>query len=304
MKEKQTTLFVLSIAIGLTVVLGRCSPVPASSEAMSATPETVVESFYNWYAGYPGNSLVDGAYRSSEYLTEELIQKVDGIIASFDKGGYDPFLCAQDIPGKFAIEKAVMSGEEASVIVHEIWNAGTQYELNRDVIVVLRVVNGQWKIADIICNASPPVTPVANTAALPPALSLQTLSGHGFALRYPANARVEVYEDHLRILGPEIGIRPADADWGWMTWAYEMDIGIFDNPDGLSAAVWARQYILPSGMRRKRLANPSPARLSMARSMRTLWPRSAWEGCLPSRPIGSVATPSVAPSTSQMERGR
>ena len=48
---------------------------------------------------------------------------MDEIIASFDKGGYDPFLCAQDIPGEFAIEKAVVSGDQASVIVHEIWNS-------------------------------------------------------------------------------------------------------------------------------------------------------------------------------------
>ncbi|MBM4467889.1 MAG: hypothetical protein FJ014_20460 [Chloroflexi bacterium] len=79
---------------------------------------------------------------------------------------------------------------------------------------------------------------------LPPALGLQTLDGQGFALHYPANARLETYEDYLRILGPEIAIRPADADWGWWGWAYEMDIWVFDNPDGLSAADWARQHIL------------------------------------------------------------
>ena len=151
MKGKQFTLFVLSMAVGLTIVLGRCSPVPVSSEAMSATPEAVVESFYNWYIGYPGNALVDGAYRSSEYLTTEFVRKVDEIIASFDKGGYDPFLCAQDVPAEFTLEKAVVSGKEASVVVHEIWNPGTQYELIHDVTVALRLVNGQWKISDIIC---------------------------------------------------------------------------------------------------------------------------------------------------------
>jgi hypothetical protein len=139
MKERQFTLFVLSMAIALTVVLGRCSPVPASSKAMSATPEMVVESFYNWYAGYPGNPLADGVYRSSEYLTTEFVRKVDEIIASFDKGGYDPFLCAQDIPGEFAIEKAVVSGDQASVVVHEIWNPGTQYESIHDVKVALQM---------------------------------------------------------------------------------------------------------------------------------------------------------------------
>jgi len=371
MEEKQSTLLVLSIAVCLTVVLGRCSPIPASSEAMSITPEKVVGSFYNWYVSYPDNLLVDGAYRSSEYLTKEFTQKVDGIVAAFDKGGYDPFLCAQDKPGNFIVDKAFVSGEKASVIVHEIWNHGTQYELNHNVTVTLRMVDGQWKIADIlcprvgsaaqmpkrsepmissrvvasfydwyigyaqnvgnpmvdksyrsseylteefaqkvdgiiayfdkggydpflcaqdipesftleeaiifgdeasvfvhtsfeghkftvdlqrvegewkiadiVCTTSPPVTLSARTRALPPALDLQTFSGQGFAFCYPANARIEVYEDHLRILGPEIGVRPADADWGWMGWAYEMDIGIFDNPDDLSAAAWARQYIL------------------------------------------------------------
>jgi hypothetical protein len=152
MKEKQFTLFILSMAVGLTVVLSECSPAPASSEAMSATPEKVVESFYNWYAGYPGNLLVDGAYRSSKYLTTEFARKVDEIIASFDKGGYAPFLCAQDIPENFTVDKAAVSGEEASVVVHEIWNPGTQYELIHDVTVALRVVDGQWKISDIICQ--------------------------------------------------------------------------------------------------------------------------------------------------------
>jgi hypothetical protein len=151
MEEKQSTLFVLSIAVALSIVLGECSPAPTLSEAMSATPETVVESFYNWYVGYPGNSLVDGAYRSSEYLTPEFVQKVDEIVASFDEGGYDPFLCAQDIPGELTVEKAVASGEGASVVVHEIWNPGTQYELIHDVTVALRLVDGQWKISDIIC---------------------------------------------------------------------------------------------------------------------------------------------------------
>jgi hypothetical protein len=287
------------------------------------------------------------------------------------------------------VDKAFVSGEEASIVVHEIWNAGTQYELNHSVTVVLEMVDGQWKIADVICivpepvvvvsaegcpnattgtqllmneqhgycllyptgydvqhpnehetvlvvgsllnveqprayikvqeaggrttaqvadeliaalagfdikrtsvtidgkaavvldnmpgqdtnrqvvivhddrlymltfvpasqdygelymqmenlytmilnsfnfSAPPSVTPSAGTVALPPALGLQTFSGQGFALHYPANARVEVYEDHLRILGPEIGVRPADADWGWIGWAYEWTSGSLTTP--------------------------------------------------------------------------
>jgi len=99
-------------------------------------------------------------------------------------------------------------------------------------------------VSSMAACASPPATPGARATALPPALGLQTLSGQGFILHYPANARAEVYEDHLCILGPEIAIRPANAEWEWVGWAYEMDIWIFDNHEGLSAADWARQYIL------------------------------------------------------------
>jgi hypothetical protein len=91
-------------------------------------------------------------YRSNEYLTGGLIEKVDGIIDSFDRGGYDPFLCAQDVPGEFAIEGAAVLGEEASVVVHGIWNPGTQYESTNDVNVSLRLVDGEWRIADVTCG--------------------------------------------------------------------------------------------------------------------------------------------------------
>jgi hypothetical protein len=81
-----------------------------------------------------------------------LIEKVDGIIDSFDRGGYDPFLCAQDVPGEFAVEDAAVSGEEASVVVHGVWNPGTEYESMNDVKVSLLLMEGEWRIADVACE--------------------------------------------------------------------------------------------------------------------------------------------------------
>jgi hypothetical protein len=187
MSPKNFALFVLSVTVGLAVVVSGCSPAPsAPPKATSAppemasaptqepeepesataipedpepmTPEQVVENFYGWHIGYiqnVGNPLADGAYRSSEYLSEEFVRKADGIIASFDEGGYDPFLCAQDVPGKFTVEDATVSGESASVVVREIWNPGTQYELTQNLEVALRLVDGQWKIADIAVRMAP-----------------------------------------------------------------------------------------------------------------------------------------------------
>jgi hypothetical protein len=152
MSTHKSALFVLvGVALAVAIALGGCSPAPAMSLAQGS-PEEAVETFYRWYVDYPGNALVDGAYRSSEHLTDEFVQEVDEIIASFDKGGYDPFLCAQDIPGDLVVGEAMVSGEMASVLVTEIWNPGTQYESTRDLTVVLRMVNGEWRIADITCS--------------------------------------------------------------------------------------------------------------------------------------------------------
>jgi hypothetical protein len=129
--------------------------VPAA-EAEVPDPGVVVESFYRWYLDYPGNALADGTYRASEFLTAEFVGRVDEIIASFDKGGYDPFLCAQDIPGDLAVGEPVISGETASVVVRQTWNPGTEYAFTHDVTVSLALVDGGWKIAGIACEAPEP----------------------------------------------------------------------------------------------------------------------------------------------------
>jgi hypothetical protein len=136
------------------------TPAPEESEPM--TPRQVVEGFYSWHIGYTrntGNPVADGAYRSSEYLSSEFIQRIDGIIASLDnrdgQGYYDPFLCAQDIPGELTVEEPVVSGQEASVLVHEVWNPGTGYELTQDVEVALRLVDGRWKITGVTARMTP-----------------------------------------------------------------------------------------------------------------------------------------------------
>jgi hypothetical protein len=193
MSPKNFALLVLSVTVGLAVVVSGCSHAPSAPQATSApskatsappvvtstppqepeepesaittsedpeplTPEQVVESFYGWHVGYiqnVGNPMADKAYRSSEYLTEEFVRKVDGVIASFDEGGYDPFLCAQDVPGEFIVEEAAVSGEAASVVMRETWNPGTQYELTQNLEVSLRLVDGRWKIADITVRMTP-----------------------------------------------------------------------------------------------------------------------------------------------------
>jgi hypothetical protein len=72
---------------------------------------------------------------------------MDKTIASFDGAGYDPFLCAQDLPESFAFDTAVVLGDEASLLVH------TSFE-NHAFKVRLEQVNGRWVMSDVVCAVS------------------------------------------------------------------------------------------------------------------------------------------------------
>ena len=135
------------------------------------TPAEVVAEYYTWHLG-AGNVLVSKAYRSNDHLSAAFVRKVDEIIASFSRGGYDPFLCAQDIPRDMRLDPVQIRGNEARVGVHGIWNPGTQYELANDILVVLQRQRGQWKIVDIRCPGTQAAMPGSfrrtyRTASLP-----------------------------------------------------------------------------------------------------------------------------------------
>ncbi|MGD2177241.1 MAG: hypothetical protein PVG71_05400, partial [Anaerolineae bacterium] len=129
--SNKSALSLFSIVAVLAVVISGCAPVRALSRPKATAPvgaaeiyqsvaqqnvlaTEVVQSFYDWYLGYPGHVMAEGAYRSSEYLTGSFIEKVDEIVASFEGGGYDPFLCAQDVPGNLIVDDEVArSGDMA-----------------------------------------------------------------------------------------------------------------------------------------------------------------------------------------------
>jgi len=115
-----------------------------------SSPEEVVEAFCSWYLQYEGNVMRSGAYKTSDYLTEDFRTKVDEIIASFDKGGYDPFLCAQDKPSGFTVETNNVSEDKTTVTVDFVQNFSGN---GRIVPVIVEEINGEWKIADVDCQA-------------------------------------------------------------------------------------------------------------------------------------------------------
>lgn len=96
------TIVGVSVMMFLTACGSLSLPLNISAEAgAEEESEEVVEGFYRWYLDYvsnTGNPLVDQAYHQNDMLSQAMVQRVDEIIASFDQGGYDPFLCAQDVP--------------------------------------------------------------------------------------------------------------------------------------------------------------------------------------------------------------
>lgn len=90
----------------------------------------------------------------------------------------------------------------------------------------------------------------------------QVYRGKGFSLRYPANAQVEHLTteppalDAVRIVGPEVFIKPGAEDWSYRGWAYEVTVALYDNPEGLDAESWARNRILTSWQQAKERGEP------------------------------------------------
>jgi len=118
----------------------------APEDAASRTPVQVTQTFYNWYIHYPGNVMVDKAYYGfGMYLTQDLIEEIDGIIAGFDRGGYDPFLCAQDVPTGVSVGPAEVSGDEATLTAYTTF-PGHSLE------VTLTRGGDLWRISSIRCQ--------------------------------------------------------------------------------------------------------------------------------------------------------
>jgi hypothetical protein len=136
--------------LGCSAANDYCERAPFEDRPSEWTPEQVVADFYRWYLGQ-GNLLSSRAYRSNEHLSEAFIRRVDETIASFHRGAYDPFLCAQDIPRDMRLDPALVEEGQARVGVHGLWNVGTQYETANDVVIHLQRTRGRWQIVDIAC---------------------------------------------------------------------------------------------------------------------------------------------------------
>jgi hypothetical protein len=159
----KTTLALTAVALILVVLVGAVTLSQTAAlgpTAGASSPVEAAQSFYDWYLDYVGyqpdgtfrNAMVDGAYRTNPDLAPEFVAQIDDLLASFkgQGGGYDPFLCAQDIPTRVTVGGAQVSGEQATVTVSTFW-MGNPMAHRFEVALELR--EGAWKIVDIRCGA-------------------------------------------------------------------------------------------------------------------------------------------------------
>ncbi len=143
------------------------SPLP---DRQRLAPEQVVETFYRWYIDYPGNALYDGELAASGYLTDRCMAEIEATVASFDRGGVDPILWAQDRPSDITV-RDVQTDSDRSVIFIE-----TTYQ-DHTLSIELQRTDGTWRIDRItrptLDSSAASTTPLATMA---PATGAQPLT--------------------------------------------------------------------------------------------------------------------------------
>lgn len=146
MKNKARTLLLLLIGVGLTAA---CAHV----EATGITPDAVVKEFYDSYLEMVSdptsedfqNPLVNREYANFNALSPAFIMQVDELLASFEFGGYDPFLCAQNIPEAIQIDEVQTIKDTAEITVSSSFG-------NHQFTVLMELMEGNWLINDIQCQ--------------------------------------------------------------------------------------------------------------------------------------------------------
>lgn len=154
-KSKKVALKSLVMGLVLWGSLAACAgvrlPGAAPADPLRMTPEEVVEAFYNWALEYPGNAVVEGAFRDSPFLSHSFIQSLDECLN--DPQNFfpaDPLFLAQSFPKGFRVRGISLAENRAQVVLHQDFGGGAFLDLTIDLVLE----DGEWKI-DRIQNGNP-----------------------------------------------------------------------------------------------------------------------------------------------------
>ena len=149
MSDRRWLALILVMALAVSATACGTEAAPASG----GDPETVVQSFYDWYLDAAGfdpesqerrNPLVEGTYRERPELSAEFVARLDASVA--EGLAADPLLCAQDVPEAVETGETAITDDGATVAV-------TTSFAGHGFTVALRQAAEGWQIDDVTCQA-------------------------------------------------------------------------------------------------------------------------------------------------------
>ena len=185
-----------------TVVTEEAEPCPGGAlpDVRGLEPGAVVQTFYEWYLACTSgrerrNPLAEGLLETTGCLSRDLVAHLQETVASYDRGGADPILCAQDVPSSVTVLETQIDADQAQVLL------GTSFQ-GHVLRIGLEQREGWWQIVDIRCgmgDASPGTAPAAERGAK---VELAPRQGwlvyrnavHGFQIEYPEDWTFEELE--------------------------------------------------------------------------------------------------------------
>jgi hypothetical protein len=146
----------MRVALISLIVFGLGVAIVSGQEDETAAIQEVVESFYADYlvqlqseiAHGTGSPLIEGAYRSSPYLTPGWIANVDNTLATIENGAtlIDPFILAQDVPERVEVEVTEVWADGAETLVRQYFSGDP---FSHNITVLLNNRDG-WKIDYVV----------------------------------------------------------------------------------------------------------------------------------------------------------
>lgn len=155
---------VIAIGAGVVFLLAGWIFAPAptvDSEALAAmSPDAVTEAFYTWYLDYMNSDvlchpLLDGAYRSSPYLSTALIAHFDSLVDQACGYGLpaDPFLCTKGVPLHISVVPLSSTDKTARVLVRGSYPTESEVITTENLAEVTLVrEDGRWVISGTTCR--------------------------------------------------------------------------------------------------------------------------------------------------------
>lgn len=124
--------------LAMTACVPRVSPTPAEPALAAEVPATLTVA--------PAVAETPTAANAAPVVERTGIDEIAQTVASFDKGGFDPILLAQDVPETIAVDPALIDGNAAMVVV------STSFEGHTFTVRLMRE-GDIWRIDGVVPDA-------------------------------------------------------------------------------------------------------------------------------------------------------